>query len=169
MISSNAAQIAQRMIRRKAAVLRNLSAAAVTIGNELTGHAKQILQAEVYSVPIPLKAASDRKLSPNAAVRKKTTKGKHGRWQRTGHLKRSESSRPEGPVVVLRNNAKYSAARAALGGPNPPNAAGRKAGVQTGKSPTRAVGNWQLRAVRRKRKRILELRRQAVLKALLRP
>jgi hypothetical protein len=138
---------------------KELRASNTRIGQKVSADAKRILNAEVYSVPIPLTASGNRALSARSRVRKQATKGRHGKWTRTGNLKRLETFalKVEGRgsfSVVLVNAASYAAARAALGQPNPPNRAGRKAGVQRAqtnlrpeeRSRTRPVA-WQAEAV----------------------
>lgn len=157
-ISSNAKDILRKMRARKAAVERELAGAARQLGPELSADAKRIQQLRIYNVPIPLKASSERKLGANSPIRKRTTKGQHGKWQRSGNLKRSEGWRTEGVTLYLTNNTEYAAARDALG-----TARGRKI-----KSPGVQSVQWQVEAITRKRARILEVRRRALLRALLR-
>jgi len=153
-LSHNAGQIIARMNARKSAVVRELSQAAREIGAEVSGESKKILQADVYNVPIPFRAGA------TAAQRKrlagKTTKGSAGAWSRTGNLKRQENFTIEGPTVILRNNAKYAVARFNLG-----TAQGRKI-----RSPGVQSVQWQTEAIAKKRTRILEIRRKALLRAL---
>lgn len=180
-----------------AALERELRAANQRIGLHLNGQAKKLLQEEVYNVPIPLLASADRTfdmarvpeqlrpfvkeakfkkaLGAKNKVREQTTKGQYGQWERTRFLRDQEmftlttDSRGAGGVV-LTNNANYAAARAALGGPNPPNRAGRKAGEQrpqagkpdAQKSKTKAVGNWQFRVVKKNREWIAEQYKAAI-------
>lgn len=133
------------------ALERELRAANQGIGLRANAEAKRILQSEVYNVPIPLKAGADRRLSAGAKVRSRTTKGSLGRWQRTGALKRAETwaLRAEGRgahAVVLTNGQAYAVYRHDLG----TDRSSRKAGEQSGKSPTR-VCEWQREAVERLR------------------
>lgn len=175
-MTSNAKTVLARMMARKQAVVRELEVSARVLAPVLVAESKKILQTEIYNVPIPLKAASNRKLSEKAVLRAKTTKGSHGKWMRTGNLKRGETASADGVDVLLTNNAEYSAARNALGGPNPPNAAGRKAGTQRAqsktpeaeRSKTRSV-QWQKQAIETQRERILQERREGVLRALKSP
>ena len=156
-----------------------LRAANNDIGALISGEAKRIIASEINAVPIPLTAGADRKLGAKSATRAKTTKGKHGQWSRTGNLLRQESFKlsSEGRssvAVTFHNNANYSAARSALGGPNPPNVKGRRAGEQRAqsnvppaqRSRTKAVGNWQERAVKLHEGWITRRYEQAIGKAL---
>jgi hypothetical protein len=156
-LSSNAAVIARRMRQRATDAERELNGAARVLGPELAAEAKKLLQSEIYNVPIPLKKTADRSLSKNAAIRKRTTKGAAGQWQRTGNLKRSEGWRVEGATLYLTNNAEYAAARYTLG----TSKSSRKI-----RTPTVRSVQWQEQAITAKRARILEVRRQAVLRAL---
>lgn len=175
-LTSNGAALLRKMRRRPAAMKRELAAAARELSTVIAAETKKIIQTEIYDVPIPLKKRADEKLSAKAAVRTKTTKGSQGKWSRTGNLKRSETASPDGVNVVLKNNADYAAARSALGGPNPPNNAGRQAGVQrpqagvptAQKSRTRSV-QWQSQAIENKRTIIVKARRESVLRALMNP
>jgi len=154
--SHNAADILRRMKRRRADVVRNLSQAARTLGAEISGESKRVMQEGIYNVPIPLKASAEKQLGANAKVRSATTKGKHGKWSRTGNLKRAESWTTEGATIILRNNAKYAAARYVQGLP------GRRPVVSPG---VRSV-QWQEEAILNMRRRIIEVRRQAVRRGL---
>lgn len=173
-ISSNAKQLQRAMLARPAALRRELNAAGREIGAVVNAEAKTELQEQIYNVPIPLTAGADRRLGAKSATRGKTTKGKHGQWKRTGNLKRGETYQAKGAEITFKNVASYSAARAALGMPNPPNKAKRKAGIQrkqakkpaAQQSKTRPVGNWQWTAILRKRAYILARRRAAILRAL---
>lgn len=176
-LSTNAGDILRKMNARKGRVVAELTREAGTIAAVLGADAKRILQDEVYNVPIPLKASADRHtdlskvpahlrpfvlarrqfknpLAADSRLRQKTTKGKAGRWKRSGNLKRSETARADGPNVVLQNNASYSLARNNLGTP-----AGRKI-----KSPGIRSVQWQAKAVQLRRQWILERRRAAVLR-----
>ena len=155
-LSTNAQAILGRMHARSARVRSELERAARDISNELTGEAKRVLQDEVYNVPIPLKASADRRLSPTAAVRSKTTKGKLGQWTRTGNLKRRERGKAQGPVVIMENTARYSLARHNLG---------TSKGRQIRSKGVKSV-QWHGEAIKRKRGYILKRRRDAVLRAL---
>jgi hypothetical protein len=156
-LSSNAATVLRKMNARKERVTRELNAAAHQLGPELAGEAKRRMQDGIYNVPIPLTARANKRLGSNAAVRKRTTKGAAGQWQRTGNLKRSEGWRVEGVTLFLTNNAEYAAARYTLGTPRSSRKI-RSPGVQS--------VQWQEQAITAKRARILEVRRQAVLRAL---
>lgn len=178
-LSTNARNILRKMEQRKDAVVRELTREAGTIAAVLGGDAKRILQDEIYNVPIPLKASADRHtdlskvpvhlrpfvlarrqfrnpLAVDSALRRQTTKGRAGKWRRTGNLKRMETAKAEGPHVVLRNNARYSLARNNLG-----TSAGRKI-----RSPGVKSVQWQKQAVENRREWILERRRAAVLRGL---
>ena len=148
-LSSNAAQILAKMQRRKQAVSNELEKAARALGPELSAEAKKIQQERIYNVPIPA-----RRTARNAP--KTTTKGKAGQWQRTGNLKRSEGWRVEGVTLWLTNNAEYAGARYALGTPG-----GRR--IIT---PSVQSVQWHAEAITKKRERILEVRRRALLRAL---
>lgn len=152
----NAGSILRRMQSRRGRVIQELSQAAKTLGAEISGESKRILQNEIYNVPIPLKKSADRRLGPDAKIRSKTTKGKLGKWQRTGNLKRSESYTTEGATIILRNNARYAAARYVQGLP------GRRPVVSEGVQSVQ----WQEEAIRKLRRRIIEVRRQAVRRGL---
>ncbi len=146
------------------------------IGAVVTADSKELLQEEIDNVPIPLRRSANKKLTPGAKIRTKTTKGSHGQWSRTGNLKRSQTFRVEsdGLSVTVANTANYAAARAALGGPNPPNAKGRRAGSQRDqshldpaeRSQTKAVGNWIVRVVRRREGWIRDRYQAAIARAL---
>src|SRR5687768_10892380 len=116
MLSSNAGRLVKKMQQRKAAVVRELQVAARQLAPVMVSETKQIIQTEIYNVPIPLTKGADSRLGKKAVVRTKTTKGKHGKWQRTGTLKRSETAAASGVDVLMRNNAKHGKARYALGG-----------------------------------------------------
>lgn len=100
------------------------------------------------------------------------------KWRRSGDLLNNERvvfPNPEGGIhsVMLVNSMSYAAARYALGGPNPPNEAGRKAGVQqtqknveaNEKSNTRSV-QWQEQAVKESRDWIRQQYELAISRAL---
>lgn len=158
-MTHNAAKLVRKMRARRAAVERELKAAGRVLAPALNAEAKRIMQEQIYNVPIPLKKSSDRSLPTNAAVRRKTTKGKHGKWQRTGALKRRETARPVGMTVVLENRQRYAPARHALG-----TSEGRRIvspGVQS--------VQWQTEALANKRAFVLQVRRRHVLRALTSP
>ena len=125
---------------------RELWRAAQRVKAQLVGDARRHIITEIYNVPIPLKAGSEKTLSPKAAVRAKTTKGKHGRWQRFRGLINNENAdvtRVSGDVLArLFNNADYAIHRNSLGTPGH-----RRSGQQSGNSLTRSV-QWQEWAVR---------------------
>lgn len=135
---------------------REIERANRRIGLHVQKAAKQIMQVQIYNVPIPLNLLSNATLSKKSKVRAATTKGKHGKWFRTGALKRSEGFRiiDGGSAVEMVNNAEYSAARDALGWGPDINPSGRRAGIQkpqrnlpdAERSKTRPV-NWQRQAV----------------------
>lgn len=156
-ISSNAQMVFRAMLAKKAACERELSAAAKPIAVLCGAETKKILQAEIYDVPIPLKPKSDRKLSAKAAVRSKTTKGKHGKWQRSGALKRRETAYARGVNVILENKQSYAASRHALGTP----------GHRQIRSPGVRSVQWQKQAVERLLPRIRAIRRTAIRRVLL--
>jgi len=141
------------------------------IGPKLSADAKRILSARVYGVEIPFRKRLRGKLLAKARRQvgggKKATpedvlakvKGKFGggssgqpfrRWERAGDLIGAEGYevRTDGGDVelVLTNISGHARARNALGGPDPPNRAGRRAGEQSGLSPTKEV-HWQQEAV----------------------
>lgn len=151
------------------ALERELKAANAQIGAKLNGEAKRLLSEEVYSVPIPFTKAANRGSATQKALSEKTKKrifetstqrlkGQVIRkWRRGGTLLHGEQWKYLGTGeqgVILTNNTAYAAPRNALGGPNPPNRAGRKAGIQrpqpktpdAEKSKTRPI-QWQLKAV----------------------
>ncbi len=186
MLTTNAAKIAAKMNRRKKSVEHELGVAARTLSLVMVGETKSIIQDKIYNVPIPLTKRADETLPANSPLRKATTKGhsrkvrgkqtRTSKWERSGNLKRSESATADGADVVMRNNAKYAKPRFALGGPNPPNAAGRKAGTQRSQPNTpdaqksKTVSTqWQSEAVTNKRTLIVKARRDAVLRALTSP
>lgn len=158
-LTSNVGALLKTMNQRKAAVLRELSVAARELAPVILAEDKQLIQSEIYDVPIPLKAGAARRLSPTAKIRSRVSKGKDGKWVRTGNLKRSETVRAVGIDIVLKNNANYALYRNALGTP-----AGRKI-VSPG---VRSV-QWQAQAVAKLLPRIRERRRRALLRALERP
>jgi hypothetical protein len=178
-ISSNADEIARRMQARTRAVIRELTAEAAPIATGLEAESKRILQEEIYNVPIPLLDSADREtdlsrvpeqlraqvlrsrkfkraLSAEAPLRKKTTKGSAGKWQRSGNLKRRERAFRRGPVVYMENRANYAAAR---------NALGTSKGRQIRSEGVRSV-QWQNQAIKNLRPWILQRRRRALLRAL---
>jgi hypothetical protein len=169
-------ELLRQLERLNADLTEEIERANERIGAKVSGDAKRLLQSEVYSVPIPLRASADRRLGPSAAVRSKTTKGSRGQWRRTGNLLRQETYRVslDGASVILFNNAEEALPRAALGMENPPNAAGRKAGEQrpqtekpeAQRSKTKAVGNWQTRAVEANRRLIGQEYEAGVARAL---
>lgn len=199
--SANFGAIQDLVGELNAALEKELRAANTRIGLQMNAEAKKLLQEEIYNVPIPLLASADRTfdmarvpeqlrpflkeakfkraLGVKNKVRSQTTKGRYGQWQRTANLLRQEmftltiDSRGAGGVI-LTNNANYAAARAALGGPNPPNRAGRRAGEQrpqngkpdAQKSKTKAVGNWQFRVVRKNEQWIAVQYREAIARAI---
>jgi|GEM_PF-3832950 len=174
MLSTNAKEVLARMRARRDAVAGELAAAAREIAREVNAEAKRIMVEEIYSVEIPLKASAEREIRERGAIRRaagiprplseaararlgqRASKGKYGQWKRTGALLASEKARARGPVVILVNSRRYASARYFLGTPE-----GR---------PIRSKGvrsvQWQAKAVQRMRQRILERRRQAVLRAL---
>lgn len=155
-LTSNAGQILAKMRRRKERLAGELGKAARELGPELSAEAKRIQQERIYNVPIPLKKTADRKLGANASIRRRTTKGSLGQWQRTGNLKRSEGWRVQGVTLWLTNNAEYAGARYALGTP----------GGRPIRTPSVQSVQWHQEAITKKRERILEVRRRALLKAL---
>lgn len=158
-ITSNAGELARRMQQRKAAVLRELSREAVAIKNELVAESRRILKEEIYDQEIPFRK------SVGEAVRQKyggTSRQKVGgkqirQWQRSGDLLREERGRTDGPVVILLNTKHYAGPRYRLG---------TSKGQKIKSEGVRSV-QWQGEAIRRKRSVILQRRRQAVLRALL--
>lgn len=153
----NAREILKRMERRQQAVVRELTVEARVIGLTLNGDAKRLMASDIYSVPIPLKPSVERRTSADAAIRKRTTKGKKGLWRRTGNLLRSEVWEQRGANVTLRNNAAYGLARNNLGT--------SKSSRQIRSQGVKSI-QWQAQAVLRRRSWILERRRAAVLRAL---
>lgn len=105
--------------------------------------AKKILARELYDIPIPVR------------------KSGKPRWQRTGELREREQAFADGMRVYLMNDTPHAKPRAALGQANPPNAAGRRAGIQSGLSPTRPL-NWQKMAVEARHAWLREQYQQAV-------
>jgi hypothetical protein len=153
-----------------AALERELRAANLQIGAKLNAEAKRLLSDEVYGVPIPLTKAANRGTKTQKALSAKTKarifntstqrlKGQTIRkWRRSSDLLHGEKWAVLPEVgrfsIVLLNHTAYASPRNALGGPNPPNKAGRKAGIQrpqpktpdAEKSKTRPI-MWQLKAV----------------------
>lgn len=132
---TNAAQIAQRFQRRARRVTPELSVAARRLAPILNAEAKKVMQAKIYSIPIPMR-------------------GRSPLWQRTGLLKRSETARAEGPVVILANSAGYAVWRYVLGLPGH-------------RQPRYTLSvQWHKTAIEQQRKRIVQERRDAILRAL---
>lgn len=156
MISSNVKGVIRAMRERPQAVERELAAAARTLGPELSGESKRIIQSDIYNVPIPLSDAAEQRFGAKAKIREKTSKGKHGKWQRTGLLKRSEGYRLQGPVVILTNSARHAGYRFRLGTSD---------GADIVSPGVKSV-QWQTRAVLNRRARVLDVRRRAVLRGL---
>jgi len=170
-ISSNVKAIMRRMERRPAAVKRELTRAAGQIKVILVAESRIVLNAEIYSVPIPTTTRRKQKVSEHATFsiesrrevghkfedRKRPKREKA--WKRTGQLKARENGRVLGPVVILFNPMGYAAARYTLGTPE-----GRE--IQ---SPGVKSVQWHAIVIERKRPGILQLRREALLRALTRP
>jgi hypothetical protein len=157
-ISSNVAAIQRRMERRRTLVVQELERAAVILGGRLSGQSKRLMQENIYDIPIPLKRASDRMLPRSSPIRQRTTKGKHGRWWRTGNLKRSEGWRTLGPSIILTNNALYAVYRYWLG---------TRRGRRIRTRGIRSI-QWQARAVRTMWNQVMAVRREALVRALTR-
>lgn len=182
-LSTNAAKLVAKMKRRQGAVKRELGVAARQLAIVAVASNKKIIQTEIYSIPIPLSAAADKRLSPGHRLRKATTKGhtqkikgkkvRTSQWTRENTIKQGESATADGTDVVMRNNAAHAKARYALGAANPPNKAGRMSGSQRAqsgvpdaqKSKTRSV-QWHEKTIVNERTRIVSVRRHAVLRAL---
>jgi hypothetical protein len=171
-LSSNVGQLLVRMKDRATDAPRALSNAARESAPLLQAEARRVLQSEVYAVPIPLTRGANARLRPGSRVRQFVSKGRHGKWRRFGTLLGGERAEAEGPHIVMQNTAGHAGARAALGQANPPNRAGRLAGIQrrqTGpaeeQSHTRPV-QWQQMAVKNLRARVLEIRRKHVKRML---
>lgn len=158
-LTTNSAVLWKRMQKRREVIVRELERAAVLIGARLSAAAKKVMQEQIYDVPIPLRRSSDRLLARDSPIRKRTTKGRHGQWFRTGNLKRSEGWRVEGTTIILANNAIYSAARHALGSSRSSRKI-RSRGV-------RSV-QWQTQAIRENREEILRIQREAVVRTFAR-
>lgn len=170
-ISSNAGQILNRMMRRKTAVTRELNRAAVRIKVIFLSESRQVLNEQVYSVPIPTVPRRKRKVSdhPQFSLESRREVGhrfeerkrpkREKAWKRTGQLKAREGARTLGPVVIMFNPMAYAAARYALG-------------TEDGR-PIRTPGvksvQWHAVVIERKRPAILQIRREALLRALTRP
>jgi hypothetical protein len=140
-MTSNVEGVLRRMNSRRRAVEQRLGEAAREIAVEVGAESKRVMQTEVYNVPVP-----------------KRKSGKPA-WTRTGNLKRRESSRADGAAVILENRAAYAVPRYTLGTPE---------SERVNRPPVRSV-QWQAEAIAKLRPRILERRRVAVLRALLRP
>lgn len=167
-------QLRRKLSHFDADLGEELIQASQRVGAQLSVASKRLLQKEVYAVPIPLTVAAERTLKASSPIRKQARKGRHGRWRRKGTLQQSETYALDrvsrGAQVRLVNNARHAAARAALGGPNPPNRANRRAGIQIpddeNPSKTRPVGDWHARVVKEKRGLIRAEYRDAVIRAL---
>lgn len=151
-----------------AALERELRAANGRIGARVSGDARRILNEKVYSVEIPFRTgatASQRRRF--AGTSRQIERGRRfRRWTRTGDLLRAETwaLRTEGRgahAVVLTNGMAYAVYRHDLG----TDRSSRKAGEQTGQSPTR-VCEWQREAVAKNRDWIREQYAAAVERAL---
>lgn len=164
-LRSNASEIARRMATRPSAIVRELTREAPLIALMVHAEAKRQLQEGIYNVPIPAKAylmplvggkRKRKEIRKSDSRLGKTTKGKLGRWERSGNLKRSEGQKALGTTILLTNNANYAIHRYRLGTPG-----GRRI-----KSPGVRVCRWQWQAVVAKRSEILRRRRQAVMRGL---
>ena len=171
-ISTNAGTILKRMERRKTAVTRELTKAAVTIKFLLVSESRKVLVEYIYSVPIPTVPRRKKKVSSEHPVFSIDTHREVGHrfeerrrpkrekvWKRTGQLLNRENARAIGPVVVMFNPMSYAAARYALG-----TADGRP--IQT---PGVKSIQWHEVVLERKRSTILQIRRAALLRALTNP
>lgn len=139
MISHNAGEIVKKMLGRKTAVIRELSAAARQLAPELNVESKRILSRRIYSIPVPRGPRS----------------GKPG-WKRTAGLLNNERAKADGVNVVLTNGQVYAGPRYRLGTPE---------GRQIRSSGVQSV-QWHHEAIQAKKTVILERRRRAVLRAL---
>lgn len=157
-IKSNSRQVRAELERLNGELLRELRVANERIGAQVHASSKRLLQSEVYNIPIPRSAGGKQK------------------WRRGGDLKRSESFRlsANGLMVILTNNSQHALPRHALGGPNPPNRAGRQSGEQqpqagapaAQRSRTKHVGHWQERAAQQNEAFIAREYRAALERAL---
>lgn len=141
-ISTNAATVLRRMLARRQAVTRELSAAARGLALEIGAESKRQLQTGIYNVQIP-----------------KNPKSRQPRWTRTGNLKRREHAFSVGPNIVLENLANYALDRYLRG----------TEGGRPIHTPGVQSVQWQAEAIKKLLARIRERRRQAVLKALRSP
>lgn len=150
-VTSNAGEVRRRMLARAVALPAALHGAAREGARLLEDESKRVLQAEVYSVPIPTRSTgrSKRQATGFRAPKRQTA------WTRTGELKESERAFPRGADVILLNDSDHAVARARLGTP------GGRAIVSPG---VRSV-QWQRVAARNVRGRVLEGRRRAVWRA----
>lgn len=153
------AGILRKLERLPERVDHELGQVNIRIGRRVVATARKILDREVYGVPIPLTAQANIRLKPGSKVRTWNRKGRHGQWRRTGELLRGEtfavSREGRGShSVTLTNPCDHADARLALGQPDPPNHARRRAGVQrdqsnrppSERSQTRPV-NWRRDAI----------------------
>lgn len=153
-LTHNARDLVRRMNARKGAVVSELSTAARVIGREVHSESKRIIQRKIYDVPIPLKKSAEKRIGPAAKIRSRTTKGKHGQWERSGAIKRGETYQVSGPVVILKNNAGHAIYRYVLG-------------LEGHRKPKHTLSvQWHAEAIGNKREFVLQTRRKAVLRGL---
>jgi hypothetical protein len=154
MLSHNAGAILRRMRARGTAVALQSQASARELAPELAAEARRIIQEEIYSPPIPLKAKAPGKF---ANTRTKQVGGRSIRqWERTGELLRGEKAVTRGVTIILTNNAKHGGPRHRLG--TPQGRAIRSPGVKS--------VQWRTQTLENMRARIVEVRRQGVLRGL---
>jgi hypothetical protein len=155
-LATNSAALVRKMQARATRIRPAMEAAAREQARVLEAEARRVMQARIYSVPIPLKASSARTLPLASRIRSQISKGPHGKWRRTGNLRRAEKGAVTGTTVVLKNTMRYARARSTLGTPG-----GRKIvspGVQS--------VQWQAEAVKNKRAVIAEIRARRLRRAL---
>jgi hypothetical protein len=153
-LSTNARALQGAMRRRAQSVIRELEGAARELAPAVNADAKDILKRRIYSVEIPFKPGTSKRTRERYAG---TSGGqRHRQWRRTGDVQNRERARAEGTSIVLTNNSGHAVGRHVLGLPGHRKI--RTPGVQS--------VQWQKEAAERKRRQILERRRQGARRAL---
>jgi hypothetical protein len=140
-ITTNAAQLAQRMRDRPAAVRRNLLAVAQEMAPRAQELSRGVLQAKIYAKPIPRRKSGQPK------------------WHRSRSLLNLETAEPRGQDILLRNTSDHATHRKNLG--TPEGRPIRSEGVE--------VVDWQKSARDGIRAELLAARREAVFRGLQQP
>jgi hypothetical protein len=137
-ITTNTAELIGKWRARGVAIDREQRRENEKIRLVLNREATRILRIKVYSVPIP------------------AGPGGKPRWRRTGNLIGNEEAKVEGMDVILYNKSPHAEFRLLLGTPS-----GRQI-----RSPGVQQVDWQVEAIKNRRSWILQVRREALNRAL---